>query len=166
MEDNVDKTEKQLTDESIKVEKKKMHSIFSNRDINNIVKGFVHAWLSGKLKIHFPTAPELLAKAKWEKKSLDPASATERELEGKKDFLNHILICSGAIQATEEELQSARIELFKDILSYRAGDRLEGVFMESDLEERINKIERSLAIVNRLVQEWIRTHTAFEDNKS
>lgn len=41
------------------------------------------------------------------------------------------------------------------ILAFRSGDRIEGKFMDYELEERIHRIEEGLSITNNLVQEII-----------
>lgn len=69
-----------------------------------------------------------------------------------------ISICSDSKPATPEETQKAIDELFKSILVYREGKRIEGNFEDYDIEERPRKLEEDFRVTNDLVEQLIALH--------
>lgn len=59
MEGNNEKTTKEKVEESAsaKIEAK---PLFSQREMRNITKDFISAWLNGQIKLHFPSCEEFL----------------------------------------------------------------------------------------------------------
>jgi uncharacterized protein YicC (UPF0701 family) len=88
-------------------------------------------------------------------KKFSYAEGIAKEIAVKTEFANNIAICLGANPSTNEELQKAINRIFRDILIYRNGDRIEGAFIESDLESRIRNLEEGLEKVNNLVEEIV-----------
>jgi hypothetical protein len=154
MEDKGEKTTEQQNKVGVP-ERVEAKPIFSQREIRSIIKDFITAWLSGQIKLILPTCEEILQTAKQAGDKLDYKQALARELETKADFRNSIGICSGTIKATSEEQQKAVSDMFDMILSLRNGDRIEGKFMDYELEQRIQRLEEGLSITNNLVQEII-----------
>jgi uncharacterized protein YicC (UPF0701 family) len=88
-------------------------------------------------------------------KKFSYAEGIAKEIATKTEFANNIAICLGATPSTKEELQKAINRIFREILTYRNGDRIEGAFIESDLESRIRNLEEGLEKVNNLVEEVV-----------
>jgi len=132
--------------------------IFSQREIRRIIKDFISAWISGQIKLSLVTHDELIAYAKRAGENLNYKEAIQHELDNKATFQSLIGICSGTIKATQEEQQKAMCDLFSYILTLRNGDRIQGKFMDYELEERIHRLEDGLSITNNLVEqivEWL-----------
>ena len=116
--------------------------LFLQKEIRKIAKSFVLSWMAGDLKISFPR---------------------KKELEVKKRFAELVMISVGEEKATSEEQERAISSLFRMILSFRLGDRIEGKFIGSDIgdiENRLRQVEQDLAKTNKLIEEivlWIRT---------
>jgi len=139
-------------------ERKGPKSIFSEEEVRDTVKGFVLDWLRGQVKINFPTAQELVDKSKQEKSEIGFKEAREQEVANKEQFINLILICSGDKPSSPEEQQKACSALFKSILACRAGERIEGEFMDYSVQERLGKLEQKLEVTSGQVQELMSFH--------
>lgn len=129
-------------------------SIFTEEEIKAIVKGFVLAWLRGDVEIRFPP-PEI--------RFPSPTSfgmAQMNESHTKKKFINLIMICSGATQATLTERQNAVTHLFYEILAHRAAGRIEGQwqFIEYGIEERLQRLERDFEALKKRVEQLTELH--------
>lgn len=151
--DNKDKTTQQSTTRELKDS-----SIFSRTEIRNFVKGFVSAWIKKNVSINFPTASTILANAKWRGKEITEQEASTQEVDGKQTFVQFIMVCTGAKPSTPKELERAISQLFNEILIYRAGERIEGKFWESNLEDKLCQLERGLQITNDLVKQLVELH--------
>jgi hypothetical protein len=135
-----------------------MKPLLSQREIRSIVKDFAIAYLEGRIKIGFVNAEEKMAIAGIRGQKIDRATALDKEIQEKVLFRNRVAVCLGSKKATSDELQQAISELFDTILSYRNGQRIEGVFSEYSLTARVKEIEEGLDKVNNLVEEiveWI-----------
>jgi len=129
--------------------------LFSEKEVRTIVKDFVSAYISGQIKIDFPTAYSILERAKRTKESMDYKKAHERELQVKFQIEELIEIASGTTKSTPEEQETAISELFGRIITMRNSKRIEGVFTEYALEARIRRLEEGIDTVNNLVKEII-----------
>lgn len=132
--------------------------LFSEREKRAIVKDFVNAYISGRIKLNFVTAEERMEMAKSAEEKLTFAQALKYEINMKTAFKDRIGICCGAKEFTATQLQETIDHLFDDILVYRNGSRIEGVFTENTLESRIRDLEEGLEKTNNLVEEiveWI-----------
>jgi len=139
-------------------EEKREGSIFTEQEVRSTVKGFVLAWLKGKIKIIFPTKEEIIRFFKEDlEQDVSAIEATQVEVYTKKNFVDLILICSDE-QATPEEQRKALSDLFNAILIFRSSRRLEGEFLEYNFEERLRRLEGGLAVTNNLVKELIELH--------
>jgi len=135
--------------------KQEATSIFLETEIRDTVKNFLLAWLRGQIKIQFRTANEIFQRSKLEGTKMDFKQASTEEVNSKKTFVDIAEICLGTKPSTPEEQQKAIGELFGWILTFRAGGRIEGWFLESDLEQRLSRIEKGLTVTNNLVQEIV-----------
>jgi hypothetical protein len=131
-------------------------SIFLKEEIVATVRSFVLAWLKNDIKIHFPTADGIRLRAKEEGERIDAIEANRREADGKIAFLNKIVLLSGTVPATKEQQDHTITELFKDILCYRCGNRIEGTFGKKDeLDARLSRVEEQLGSMNNTIQQLI-----------
>jgi hypothetical protein len=133
-------------------------SIFSEEEMRDTAKGFVLAWLSGKVDIQFANADEITTLQKLEGRKIDHQEARQQEIETKKWFNNLVAICCGAEATTPEEQRKAIHGLFKAILSYRAAHRIAGDFANYNLETRIAKLEDGIARINNLLEQLVEIH--------
>jgi hypothetical protein len=145
-------------EKTIEDQQKERFSIFSKEEVRSIVKGFVSAWLRQGVSIEFPTAEEILARDRWQGKQITATEATQRELTGKKELLELIMICCGDRSATDVQVEEATLKLFGAILRLRAGERIKGSFWEYNLEDRLSILERGLELTNNLVKELVELH--------
>jgi len=129
--------------------------LFSEKEVRTIVKDFVSAYISGQIKIIFPTAKAILEHSKNTKKSMDYKKACEQEFKVKTQTVKLIEIASGTKKSTPEKQETAINDLFGVIISLRNGERIEGMFTEYALEARIGKLEEGIDVVNSLVKEII-----------
>lgn len=139
-------------------EKQATSSMFSQEEINAIVRDFVLAWIRGDVKIKFPTSYEILEGAKQEGHLINKGLAHEVEAKGKTDLVDLIKTCGKP--ATSEQLQEVTDKLFARILLLRCGNRIEGSFAEYSLESKIEKIEEQIATMTVVIQElvfWAKT---------
>lgn len=142
-------------DEVVKLPKEKTIGIFSQDEVQNIVKAFISAYLRGDVQIQFKCADELLKEAKLARRKLSVDDALEKEVQMKEPFLKYMAICVGTKKGTLEERMDAVSMLFDYILAVRASERLKGNFMLFNPEKRLEKLEEDLAETNKLVQEII-----------
>jgi len=120
-----------------------------------IVKDFVSAYISGQIKIIFPTAEAIMKLAKNTKKTIDYKKACQEEMRLKVHIRDLIGIASGTEKSTPEEQETAINNLFGKIIALRNGERIEGMFTEYALEARIRRLEEGIDVVNNLVKEII-----------
>jgi len=139
--------------------------LLSQREIRSIVKDFAIAYLEGRIKLIHVDAQERIEVAKKQGVTVDYATALDGELKGKVAFRNRIAICIGSKEATSDELQQAISELFDEILSFRNGDRIVGVFSEYSLIARVKEIEEGLDKVNSLVEEIVEWMTGLSPER-
>jgi hypothetical protein len=133
-------------------------TLFSEREIKAIVKDFVGAYISGQIKILFPTIECIIDGEEERGGKISRTEAARIESEIKRDFSKRIAICAGATKATQKEQEVALSELFDNIISMRNGERIKGVFTDYGLEARIKRLEEGIDKVNNLVEEiveWI-----------
>jgi hypothetical protein len=157
MQDNDEKTDEEQ-EKRLASTKQETKPILSRREIRGIVRDFIVAWLSGQIKLDFPTAKEAIDVAKVAGRTIDFDQARKQEVNGKTTFRRCVNICVGAVEATPEEQQKALSEMFDTIVRFRNGDRIIGNFMNYELEERISHLEEGLNVTNNLVEEiveWI-----------
>lgn len=138
-----------------KIPDQKTKALFSQKEIRTIVKDFAAAYISGQIKIHFLDAQQQLQFANLRGEKLSYVEAEKKELDMKNTLKTNIAISVGAKRSTPEEFQKAIDDLFDDILAYRNGGRIEGVFMEYAMEVRIRQLEEGMEAVNNLVEEIV-----------
>jgi uncharacterized protein YicC (UPF0701 family) len=132
--------------------------LFSQKEIRAIVKDFAVAYISGQIKIQFVCADERMEIARKTGEKFDYTQALRYELDMKTTFRDKVAVCIGAKKSTAKELEETINGLFNDIVTFRNGGRIEGVFIEYSSESRIRELEEGLEKVNNLVEEiveWI-----------
>lgn len=132
-------------------------SIFSQEEIEGIVREFISAYIRGDLEIIFMSAEEIMQREKISGRRLHFDTAISQEIEYKKPILDEIEICAGTKQATSEQRYQAINELFGIILHFRSSSRLKGKFMTFDVEKRVSKLENDLDETNKLLAELLIT---------
>jgi len=137
---------------------KSAKSIFSEDEIQDIVKGFVSAWVQGEVKIRFPDLEQHKDIAKKNNESIDDKEAMRREVNLKVEFADRIMLASSTGRATSEEQWKAISLLFQDILLYRSSDKIEGQFSKGSVSERLQRFEQSLDVTNELVKQLVDMH--------
>jgi len=96
--------------EDVKTDIKEPYSFYTQEEINNVVKGFIDAYISGDTKIDFPTTQELIKRAKVGGEELRFREAERKEIENKKSFVDLVEICTGGKSVTTEELKMLSID--------------------------------------------------------
>jgi hypothetical protein len=127
-------------------------TLFSQEDIKKIVMEFVSAWIRGDITIRFPTASELSKKTPLSIAfPVDPS--VNAELKIKEHYVDLISICAGIKQATAEEQKKAITEIFRLLLMFRSANRIEGKIMPSDLEKKVEQLEKTVQSTSKFVEQ-------------
>ena len=64
-----------------------------------------------------------------------------------------ISICAGIKQATPEEQEKAITEIFRLLLMFRSANRIEGKIISSDIEKRVEELEKTAKNQGKLVDQ-------------
>ena len=113
-----------------------------HEDIRRFVTEFVSSWIRGDIIIRFPTAAELAKKT-----PLSIAFPTDpsvnAELKIKEHYVDLLSIIAGIKPASTDDKEKAVAEVFKMLLMFRSANRIEGKIMSSDLEKRVEELEKT-----------------------
>ena len=127
-------------------------TLFSQDDIRKFVMEFVSAWIRGDIKIRFPTAAELSKKT-----PLSIAFPTDpsvnAELKIKEHYVDLLSVCAGTKQASAKELEKAIDEVFRMLMMFRSANRIEGKILSSDLEKRVEQLEKLVQSTSKLIEQ-------------
>ena len=127
-------------------------ALFSQEDIRKFVMEFVSSWIRGDITIRFPTAAELSKKTPLSIAfPVDPS--VNAELKIKEHYVDLLSICAGTKQATAKEQEKAITEVFRMLLMFRSANRIEGKIMSSDLEKRMEQLEKMVQSTSKLVEQ-------------
>jgi len=127
-------------------------TLFSQKDIRKVVMEFVSAWIHGDITIRFPTAAELSKKTPLSIAfPVDPS--VNAELKIKEHYVDLLSVCAGTKQATAAEREQAITEVFRMLLMFRSANRIEGKILSSDLEKRVEQLEKTAQSNNKLVEQ-------------
>jgi uncharacterized protein YicC (UPF0701 family) len=127
-------------------------ALFSQEDIRKIVTEFVSSWIRGDITIRFPTAAELSKKTPLSIAfPVDPS--VNAELKIKEHYVDLLSICVGTKQATAKELEKAITEVFRMLLMFRSANRIEGKILSSDMERRVEQLEKAGQSTSKLVEQ-------------
>ena len=134
-------------------------SIFTPEEITSLLKGFINAWLKGKVKISFNGAQDFVEEAKLKGHQLSPDEADKLEIEQYTRIERVMGIVLGTLLSTKEERTKATSELTRFIIRYRAIERLNGEFdtfdSELKLQELIEKVD-ALGTAFQGFVDWLR----------
>lgn len=155
-----------LADDEPKSSLDEAKPLFSQDEVENTVKGFLLAWMRGELTVHFPTSDDIHSLSVAQGKPITLQEAKAKEHENKKEFTNLIEVCSGRTPASPAELEKATTSLFRYIMWWRQGERIEGKFLEYSIEEKMNELERKLEATNRIVIEFIKWYRGSTSGES
>lgn len=127
-------------------------ALFSQEDIRKIVTEFVSSWIRGDITIRFPTAAELSRKTPLSIAfPVDPS--VNAELKIKEHYVDLLSICAGTKQATVKEQEKAITDVFRMLLMFRSANRIAGKIMPSDLEKRVEQLEKTVQSTSKLVEQ-------------
>jgi uncharacterized protein YicC (UPF0701 family) len=127
-------------------------ALFSHEEIRKFVMEFVSAWIRGDITIRFPTAAELSKKTPLSIPfPFDPS--VNAELKIKEHYVDLLSICAGTKPATAKEQEKAITEVFRMLLMFRSANRIEGKIMSSDLEKRVDQLEKTAQSTSKLVEQ-------------
>jgi hypothetical protein len=126
--------------------------LFSQKDIRNFVLTFVSSWIKGDITIRFPTAAEL-SKSRPLDITFPSDPSLNAEVKIKEHYIDLLSICAGTKPASSEEQQRAIVEIFRMLLMFRSANRIEGKLQPSGLEERVDKLEKSLKSTTKMIEQ-------------
>jgi hypothetical protein len=127
-------------------------TLFSQENIRKIVTEFVAAWIRGDITIRFPTAAELSKKTPLSIAfPVDPS--VNAELKIKEHYVDLLSICAGTKQATAKEQEQAVAEVFRMLLMFRSANRIEGKIFSSDMEKRVEQLEKTAQSNSKLIEQ-------------
>jgi uncharacterized protein YicC (UPF0701 family) len=137
----------------VRIRKKQEPAVlFSQKDVRKFVMEFVSSWIRGDITIRFPTAAELSKKTLLSIAfPVDPS--VNAELKIKEYYVDLLSICAGTKQATVEEQEKAITEIFRMLLMFRSANRIEGKIMSSDLERRVDQLEKTAQSTSKRVEQ-------------
>lgn len=131
-----------IPNKNVDKEKQKTTPLYSKEEIKDFVKGFLDAYICGKIEVIPPKG------------------------DSGKQFNKAILICSGESSATQKEIEKAISDIYATIIGGRQGGqgykRIQGEFNKSDVDERLLKLEKD-SIKNSDVLEQLQSD--FKDFK-
>ena len=125
--------------------------LFSDGDIEGIVKGFISSWINGEIQVEFPEPSDFL----------DDVCNTQGKMEVraqkyKDDFITLVNIITGHSSAEPVELQKAICAMYSQILTFRYNGMITGTFSkQEDYVSRINRLENETNTMNALIQELL-----------
>ena len=129
-------------------------ALFSQEDIRKIVTEFVFAWIRGDITIRFPTAAELSRKTPLSMALAFPVDpSVNAELKIKEHYVDLLSICAGTKPSTAKELEKAIAEVFRMLLMFRSANRIEGKILSSDMEKRVEQLEKAGQSTSKLVEQ-------------
>ncbi len=137
----------------VRIKKKQPAAIplFSSNDVRRFVAEFVSSWIRGDIIVRFPTAAELSKKTPFSIAfPVDPS--VNAELKIKEHYIDLLSVVAGIKKASEEDQESAIAEVFKMLLMFRSANRIEGKIISSDVEKRVEEIEKTLKTQTKLVE--------------
>src|SRR5712692_9640589 len=124
-------------------------SILSREERRGIVRSFVNAYLRGSVKITLWLGTKQIY---W--LSTNQAASGAQIGEIKATILRDLSIVSGATPSTPDIIDHAIDRLFDSIVSLRAGDFIEGEFLQSpDLEARLSSLQGRVVSMEKLLEE-------------
>jgi hypothetical protein len=127
-------------------------ALFSQEDIRKIVTEFISSWIRGDITIRFPTAAELSRKTPLSIAfPVDPS--VNAELKIKEHYVDLLSICAGTKPSTAKEQEKAITEVFRMLLMFRSANRIAGKIMPSDLEKRVEQLEKTVQSTSKLVEQ-------------
>lgn len=133
----------------------KARTILSRHEVESIVRGFILSWIRGQLKVSFPYIEEIQGFYKRKGQKIDKERAWKLETGSKGQVENTIAICVGTQPSTSAQLEVAINEMFSWIMVLRQGDRIEGTFLNANIEDRLTDIESKLNANNNVLEKLI-----------
>jgi hypothetical protein len=128
------------------------NTLFSQKDIRQMVTEFVSAWIRGDIVIRFPTAAELSKKNPLAIAfPTDPS--VDQELKIKEHYIELLLTCAGLRQVSASEQEQAIADTFKILLMFRSANRIEGKIRSSDIEKRVTDLEEKQKSTSTLLEQ-------------
>jgi hypothetical protein len=144
--EDINKISSQKQSESLNISR-----LFSEQEINDIVKEFIRAYIKGQIKYEHDAGIIGVNK--------DPLLTEEMYRESQPLFhdivkANNILlklinICSGVENSTDEEYQNAIKDLFANIVILRMTKGISGSFFSNDIETQLKLVTNYLTQVTK-----------------
>ena len=147
----------------------KLQMIFSDEEVRNTVKGFISAYVKGTITIRFADSETIRDSKKTTGESIDEAEAKNLEIGAKKNFVRQIKIITGRLPSTKIEFERAINYIFACLLAWRSSNRIDGTFMNYEIEQKIDDLEQKLDATNNLVVElvnWLTEEASGNDGLS
>jgi hypothetical protein len=150
----MEKNPKSTEDKKDKTKEKQQETtlLFSQKEIRNFVLAFVSAWIKGDITIRFPTAAEL-SKSRPLEITFPSDPSLNAEVKIKEHYIDLLSICAGTKPASTQEQQKAIVEIFRMLLMFRSANRIEGRLQPSGLEERVDKLEKTMKSTNKMLEQ-------------
>ncbi len=126
--------------------------LFSQKDIRKFVTEFVQSWIRGDIIIRFPTAAEL-AKQNPLNIAFPKDPSVSAELKIKEHYVDLLMIVSGIKPASTQEQEQAISDVYKMLLMFRSANRIEGKIISSDIEKRVEELEKTSKNQSKLVDQ-------------
>ena len=154
-EKNDEKKEEQIESSNSNIKENPI-TLFSKKEIDETVKRFVLAYIHGQITIDFPSAVEIKERSLWLGTNISKEEALDQERKYSSEFQNQINIIVGITPASTDQSNVAINKMFGSIILLRNAKRIEGNFMESKLEERLNDLKRKLDTTNNVIEQLVK----------
>jgi hypothetical protein len=142
--------------EDEKVTTERPMRLFSQKEVNAIVREFIRAYIRGDIKVNLPmvmiTPSTPLAGMPAEEYTRVMNASQKRQ--SLKDL---IAICTGINKVTSEAYRQAINALFELIVTMRMNNELDGTFLEYDIESRFKMLEQNHKELREQHESTVRT---------
>lgn len=127
--------------------------LFSHKEVEGKVKEFIRAYIRGQLKLNLSLLPADVKRHMEMQtgKPIDEAQAYHGALEGMLIIPNHMLICAGVVDSSNEQYTDSINKLFIFIIMGRINKSIEGTFLATDVDARLSVLEKNQDDTKELV---------------
>jgi len=126
----------------------KVIPVFSQEERRRIVRDFIIAYLSGTVRINFPS---MEAWEQYVKTQHYEGALAKNPVE---TFAEHTANITGISKASPSEIETSLNLMFGLIAAFRAGKMIEGKFFEeSNLERKLDALEERVGRLEGLMEE-------------
>lgn len=133
-------------------------SLFTLKEKQDVVKGFIRARIAGKVRIDYVQKDQMKEFMRIQGHDITDEQATECTIKAVERMNTMIGQCTNS-NITESDQNKAIEDLFQELIRIRGGDRIIGEFWDYELEKRLETLEQKVdSTINLLTKEvrWLK----------